>query len=47
MSAVMMLGDESSAGLSVAGYFFVRIADGLEIAQHFSAGKMPTGDSSP
>jgi len=40
MSAFSGTGDESSAGLRVAGYFFVRVADGLKIAQHFSAGKM-------
>ena len=40
MSAFFGLGGGSSAGLGLAGYFFVRVADGLKIAQHFSAGKM-------
>ena len=40
MSTFFGLGGESSAGLRLSGYFFVRVADGLKIAQHFSAGKM-------
>jgi len=40
MSAFCGLAGGSSAGLRLAGYFFVRVADGLKIAQHFSAGRM-------